>query len=79
MDEKNNHFTKNIRLARPQDVRRMLSKVINILLQDGDMSTDKAKTIATLSNTILKSMEMGELEERIQTIEKMLKEKDVEI
>ncbi|WP_071461359.1 hypothetical protein [Bacillus massilinigeriensis] len=64
-------FTKNIRLNRPQDIRRMVGKVINILLQDGEMTIDKAKTIATLSNTALKSMELGDLVERMNKIEQM--------
>lgn len=64
-------FTKNIRLNRPQDIRRMVGKVINILLQDGEMTIDKAKTIATLSNTALKSMELGDLAERMNKIEQM--------
>jgi polyhydroxyalkanoate synthesis regulator phasin len=67
------YFTKNIRINKPQDIRRLLAKVINILLQDGEMSTDKAKTIATLSNTTLKSMELGELSDRLEQIENELK------
>lgn len=71
MDENGSGFTKNIRLNRPQDIRRMIGKVINILLQDGEITIDKAKTIATLSNTALKSMELGDLAERMSKIEKM--------
>jgi hypothetical protein len=72
MAENGSEFTKNIRLNRPQDIRRMVGKVINILLQDGEMTIDKAKTIATLSNTALKSMELGDLAERMSKIEKMV-------
>ncbi|MEY8192982.1 hypothetical protein AB4X15_25610 [Peribacillus simplex] len=68
----NEHFTKNIRINKPQDIRRLLAKVINILLQDGEMTIDKAKTLATLSNTALKSMELGELAERLDKIEAQL-------
>ena len=64
-------FTKSIRLNKPQDVRRMIAKVINILLKEGEMTIDKAKTIATLSNTALKSMELGDLAERMNKIEQM--------
>jgi hypothetical protein len=53
------------------DVRRMIAKVINILLKEGEITVDKAKTIATLSNTSLKSMELGDLAERMNKIEKM--------
>ncbi|MCM3364742.1 hypothetical protein ACTQ5K_22490 [Niallia sp. Sow4_A1] len=67
----NKHFTKDIRINKPQDIRRMLAKVINILLKDGEMTIDKAKTIATLSNTALKSMELGDLAERINKLEKI--------
>ncbi|QTL47323.1 hypothetical protein [Priestia aryabhattai] len=70
------YFTRNIRVNKPQDVRRMLAKVINILLQDGPMTIDKAKTIATLSNTIMKSMELGDLSDRMNKLEQELKEQD---
>lgn len=66
-------FTKKVRINKPQGVRRMLAKVINILLQNVEMTNDKAKTIATLSNTALKSMELGDLAERMEKIEELLK------
>lgn len=66
------HFQRTMRLNKPQDIRRMLAKVINILLQDGEMTTEKAKTIATLSNTVLKSMDLGELSDRLEKIEEKL-------
>ncbi|PKF85649.1 hypothetical protein CW306_26640 [Bacillus sp. BA3] len=72
----NEHFTKNMRINKPQDIRRLLAKVINILLQDGEMTIDKAKTLATLSNTALKSMELGELAERLDKIEEQLKKEE---
>lgn len=58
MPENWSEFAKNVRLNKPQDIRKMLVRVINILLQDGETTIDKAKTIATLSNTALKSMEL---------------------
>ncbi|MGE6833658.1 hypothetical protein ACQKGA_28300 [Priestia megaterium] len=67
------YFKKDIRISKPQHIRRMLAKVINILLQDGEMTTDKAKTIATLSNTALKSMDLGDLSERLERVEKQIK------
>lgn len=74
----NEHFTKNIRINRPQDIRKMIARVINILLQDGEMTTDKAKTIATLSNTALKSIEQGELAERLDKIEAQLRKEEAD-
>jgi predicted nucleic-acid-binding protein len=72
----NRHFTKKIRINKPQDIRRMIAKVINILLQDGEMTIDKAKTIATLSNTALKSMELGDLADRLNKIEELLENQE---
>ncbi|MCR8872304.1 hypothetical protein [Peribacillus frigoritolerans] len=73
MPENGSEFTKNIRINKPQDIRKIIGKVINILLQDGEMTIDKAKTIATLSNTALKSMDLGDLAERMDKIEEILK------
>ncbi|MFJ9386987.1 hypothetical protein ACIROD_25160 [Peribacillus sp. NPDC101481] len=62
----------NIRLKRPQDVRRLLARVINELMQEEPTSIDRARVIATLSNSIIKAMEVGELDERLQKVEKRL-------
>ena len=59
-----------IRLNKPQDVRRLLARVINELLQEEPPTIDRARVIATLSNSIIKAMEVGELDERIKEIEK---------
>lgn len=76
MAEKVRKFNKNVRINKPQDIRRMIARVINILLKDGEMTTDKAKTIATLSNTALKSMELGALAERLDKIEEQLRKEE---
>ena len=49
----------NIRLNRPQDVRRLLARVINELLQEESVSIERARVIATLSNSIIKAMEVA--------------------
>ena len=61
-------YKNEVRLNRPQDVRRMLSRVINYLLTTGEMTNEKAKTINALSNTTLKSMEMGDLQEELEQL-----------
>lgn len=61
----------HIRLNKPQDVRRLLAKVINELMQTPP-TLDRARVIATLSNSIIKAMEVGELDERMKEIEKRL-------
>jgi hypothetical protein len=62
----------NIRLKQPQDVRRLLARVINELIQEEPTSIERARVIATLSNSIIKAMEIGELEERIKEVERRL-------
>ena len=63
-----------IRLIKPQDVRRMLARVINELLQEEPPTIDRARVIATLSNSIIKAMEVGEMDQRMHEIEKQLGE-----
>jgi len=65
----------NIRLNKPQDVRRLLARVINELMQEPP-TIDRARVISTLSNSIIKAMEAGELDERMKEIEKQLGELD---
>lgn len=78
MNENGSLFTKNMRLKTPQDIRKMLARVINILLKDGEMSLEKAKAVGSLSNTILKSMELGDLDERMERIESLLQRQEQE-
>ncbi|PGT73605.1 hypothetical protein [Priestia megaterium] len=65
-------YKNEVRLNRPQDVRRVLSRVINHLLSTGEMTNEKAKAINALSNTTLKSMEMGDLQEEMEQLKEVL-------
>ncbi|MFC0472496.1 hypothetical protein ACFFHM_18925 [Halalkalibacter kiskunsagensis] len=65
-------YKNEVRLNKPQDVRRMLSRVINHLLTTGEMTNEKAKAINALSNTTLKSMEMGELQEKLEQLKEVV-------
>ncbi|OLO35921.1 hypothetical protein BTR23_16395 [Alkalihalophilus pseudofirmus] len=66
----------NIRLKKPQDVRRLLARVINELMKEEHPSVERARVIATLSNSIIKAMEVGDLDERLGSIEKAIGEKE---
>ncbi|MDG0029088.1 hypothetical protein MMB68_05865 [Priestia sp. Y58] len=66
-------YKNELRLNKPQDVRRMLSRVINHLLTSGEMTNEKAKAINSLSNTTLKSMEMGELQEELEQLKQVVR------
>lgn len=65
-------YKNEVRLNRPQDVRRMLSRVINHLLTTGEMTSEKAKAINALSNTTLKSIEMGDLQEELEQLKEVV-------
>ncbi|MDP9742304.1 UNVERIFIED_ORG: polyhydroxyalkanoate synthesis regulator phasin [Bacillus sp. B2I3] len=65
-------YKNEVRLNRPQDVRRMLSRVINYLLTTGEMTNEKAKVINALSNTTLKSMEMGDLQGELEQLKEVV-------
>lgn len=47
-------------------LRRLLARVINELLQNESSSIERAQVIATLSNSIIKAMKVGELDERMK-------------
>jgi hypothetical protein len=59
---------RGVRLNRPQDVRRLLSRCINQTLND-DMSTDKLRAISYSCQTILKVFEISEVERRLIDLE----------
>ena len=59
---------RGVRLNRPQDVRRLLSRLINEALQE-EINTDLLRAVTYACTNILKSFEAGELEERLTKIE----------
>jgi hypothetical protein len=67
---------RDIRLQKPQHVRRLLNEVINELRHDTAMDKEKrARVLGYLANITLTSLKDGDLEERITTLESQLKEK----
>jgi hypothetical protein len=62
---------RGVRLNKPQDVRRLLSRLVNQVIS-GDMETDTLRAITYACSMILKSLETGELSERLKTLEEKL-------
>ena len=62
---------RGVRLNRPHDVRRLLSRLINQALV-GEIETDLLRAISYASSMVLKSLELGELSERLSKIEENL-------
>ena len=62
-----------IRLNKPVDVRRLISRTINELRED-TLSENKARAIGYLCNCLLKAMETTELAERLEKLEEVMKD-----
>ena len=73
--EKKPIYKNNVRLNNPQGVNRLLQRVINALIQ-GEIEESKAKTVGYLCNIVLKSLEAGELQERIENLERQVENID---
>lgn len=67
----NNKNQRGVRLNKPQDVRRLLSRLVNETIS-GKMETDRLRAITYACSMILKSLETGELAERLLKIEERL-------
>lgn len=63
----------NIRLNNPQQVKRLLNRAINDLLNE-DIEVGRAKAIGYLSSILLKAMEVEDLEKRIAELEVLANE-----
>lgn len=59
---------RGVRLNKPQDVRRLLSRLVNQAIA-GEISTDLLRGCTYACHAILKSLEIGELEDRLKEIE----------
>lgn len=67
--------TRKIRITRPQDIRRLLAETINEVRNADDISKEnKARLLATLSNSALRAIEQGDLADRLDEYEKQLAE-----
>jgi hypothetical protein len=68
---------RNIRLNHPKDVKRLIAKQINkIRKSDLDIETE-SRLIAQLSNRLLDSMKMADIEKELEEIRKVLKDKGI--
>ena len=61
----------NIRLNNPSQVKRLIDKNINQLLNN-EIETDKARCIGYLGSILLKATEVEEMELRLVELEKKL-------
>lgn len=62
---------KHIRLSSARDIQKMLSKLINERRRD-EVDTSKCRDIGYLAKILLDSIELGEMEDRIEQIEKKM-------
>lgn len=62
---------RHVRTNSAQGVRRLQSRLINQAL-NGEIDTDLLRAVTYACNTILKSLEVGELSDRLAEIERKL-------
>ncbi len=62
---------RGVRLNRPQDVRRLLSRLVNESLRH-EIENDQLRVISYTCGMILKSFEIGELADRIEKVEESI-------
>lgn len=58
-------------LTRPQDVRRLLSKIVNQVI-NSELDVNKANCVGQLCNVLLRAMEKSDLEQRIEELERLV-------
>jgi len=68
---------KHIRLSSARDVQKLLSKMINERRR-GQVDTTECRDIGYLAKILLDSIEAGELEDRIEKLEKSIEENNIE-
>lgn len=69
-------YKNNVRLNNSNDVRKLLSRVANALLQD-EISEDRARAIVYLSNTLLNTIKQTDLEQRLEELERLVNENGI--
>lgn len=72
---KKSEYQRGIRLNKPGDVRRLISRIINELRED-TITENKARAMGYLCNCLLKAMETTELAERLEKLEAAMKDNE---
>ena len=66
---------RGVYLRKPDDVRKMLSRIANEVLKD-QLAESKARTVSYVCTVLLKSMEAGDLEQRLSELEAQFTRKE---
>ena len=67
---------RKINLQKINDVRRLLSRVANMLLVD-EISIQKANSLSNLCNVLARCIEKAEMEEQIRELKSILKKEGI--
>ena len=62
---------RGVRLNKPQDVRRLLSRLINQAMV-GEIDLDLLRGVTYASSMVLKSLELGEFSDRLDEVERKM-------
>lgn len=63
---------RGVYLRQPQDVRRLLSRLINSTVA-GATESDTLRAVSYASNILLRAMETSDLEKRLEALEEAIK------
>lgn len=63
----------NLRMKTPKNVTNILRRMANEVL-NGEVEIKTASTVTYICQTALKSMELGDIAQRLERIEKMMEE-----
>ena len=72
----NKLYKNNIRLNDISGVNRLLGRVANALIQD-EITEEKARTLGYIANILIKGLEKGDLEIRLEELEKSVDKRGV--
>lgn len=64
-------YKNNVRLNDIGGVNRLLGRVANALVQ-GEIDIERARAIGYLCNILIKSLQVGDLEQRLEALEQAL-------
>lgn len=67
-------YKNNVRLNDIAGVNRLLGRVANALVQD-EITEEKARAIGYIANILLKGLQVGSIEERLEVLEDQLERK----
>lgn len=68
MEQEKKKYKYKIRLNKPEDVKRLLARIVNEV-RDGDITESSARCQGNLLGVLLKAFELTDLQKRVEALE----------